>query len=142
MNEFLIELGQNSVLKLVCLFIVLDTTFGVLRAIKQRTFNSSFGIDGAIRKTGMIVSVLALFIADTVIGFNLLPFISTSSLETIGLEDIGLTEFFGLLFVIYESLSILKNMALIGLPVPKSAKGKLENWLSKFTDEVNKEKSK
>lgn len=136
MDQFLIELGQNSVLKLVCLFIVLDTAFGVLRAIKQRTFNSSFGIDGAIRKTAMIVSVLALFIADTVIGFNLLPFISTSSLEVIGIEDIGLTEFFGLLFVIYESLSILKNMALLGLPVPKTIRNKLENWLSKFTNEV------
>ena len=136
MDQFLIELGQNSVLKLVCLFIVLDTAFGVLRAIKQRTFNSSFGIDGAIRKTAMIVSVLALFIADTVIGFNLLPFISTSSLEIIGIEDIGLTEFFGLLFVIYESLSILKNMALLGLPVPETIRNKLENWLSKFTNEV------
>lgn len=142
MDQFLFELGQNSVLKLVCLFIVLDTIFGVLRAIKQRTFNSSFGIDGAIRKTAMIVSVLALFIADTVIGFNMLPFVPSETLKIVGLEDIGLTEFFGILFVIYESLSILKNMTLLGLPIPKVIKEKLEIWLSKFTDEVNKEKSK
>lgn len=142
MDQFLFELGQNSVLKLVCLFIVLDTIFGVLRAIKQRTFNSSFGIDGAIRKTAMIVSVLALFIADTVIGFNLLPIVPSETLKIVGLEDIGLTEFFGLLFVTYESLSILKNMTLLGLPIPKVIKEKLEIWLSKFTDEVNKEKSK
>lgn len=142
MDQFLFELGQNSVLKLVCLFIVLDTIFGVLRAIKQRTFNSSFGIDGAIRKTAMIVSVLALFIADTVIGFNLLPIVPSETLKIVGLEDVGLTEFFGLLFVTYESLSILKNMTLLGLPIPKVIKEKLEIWLSKFTDEVNKEKSK
>ena len=139
MNEFLIEMGQNPVLKLVCLFIVLDTVFGVLRAIKQTTFNSSFGIDGAIRKTAMIASVLAMFITDSIIGFNLLPFIPSDALKVVNLEDIGLTEFFGLLFVIYESLSILKNMALLGLPVPKFIKNKLENWLLKFTNEIKEE---
>lgn len=139
MNEFLIEMGQNPVLKLVCLFIVLDTVFGVLRAIKQTTFNSSFGIDGAIRKTAMIASVLAMFITDSIIGFNLLPFIPSDALKVVNLEDIGLTEFFGLLFVIYESLSILKNMALLGLPVPKFIKDKLENWLLKFTNEIKEE---
>lgn len=139
MNEFLIEMGQNPILKLVCLFIVLDTIFGVLRAIKQTTFNSSFGIDGAIRKTAMIASVLAMFITDSIIGFNLLPFIPSDALKVVNLEDIGLTEFFGLLFVIYESLSILKNMALLGLPVPKFIKDKLENWLLKFTNEIKEE---
>lgn len=139
MNEFLIEMGQNPVLKLVCLFIVLDTVFGVLRAIKQTTFNSSFGIDGAIRKTAMIASVLAMFVTDSIIGFNLLPFIPSDALKVVNLEDIGLTEFFGLLFVIYESLSILKNMALLGLPVPKFIKDKLENWLLKFTNEIKEE---
>ena len=139
MNEFLIEMGQNPILKLVCLFIVLDTVFGVLRAIKQTTFNSSFGIDGAIRKTAMIASVLAMFITDSIIGFNLLPFIPSDALKVVNLEDIGLTEFFGLLFVIYESLSILKNMALLGLPVPKFIKDKLENWLLKFTNEIKEE---
>ncbi len=139
MNEFLIEMGQNPVLKLVCLFIVLDTVFGVLRAIKQTTFNSSFGIDGAIRKTAMIASVLAMFITDSIIGFNLLPFIPSDALKVVSLEDIGLTEFFGLLFVIYESLSILKNMALLDLPVPKFIKDKLENWLLKFTNEIKEE---
>lgn len=139
MNGFLIEMGQNPVLKLVCLFIVLDTVFGVLRAIKQTTFNSSFGIDGAIRKTAMIASVLAMFITDSIIGFNLLPFIPSDALKVVNLEDIGLTEFFGLLFVIYESLSILKNMALLGLPVPKFIKDKLENWLLKFTNEIKEE---
>ena len=139
MNEFLIEMGQNPVLKLVCLFIVLDTVFGVLRAIKQTTFNSSFGIDGAIRKTAMIASVLAMFITDSIIGFNLLPFIPSDALKVVNLEDIGLTEFFGLLFVIYESLRKKKNMALLGLPVPKFIKDKLENWLLKFTNEIKEE---
>ena len=138
MGDFLIEIGQNPILKLVCLFIVLDTIFGVLRSIKQKTCNSSFGIDGAIRKTAMIVSVLALFVADTIIGFNLVPFVPSETFETVGLKDIGLTEFFGVLFIIYESLSILKNMSLLGLPIPKIIKDKLENWLSKFTSEIEK----
>ena len=34
----------------VVIAVVMDTFFGVLRAIKHRCFNSSVGIDGAIRK--------------------------------------------------------------------------------------------
>ncbi len=34
---------------------VTDTFFGILRAIKEKRFNSCVGIDGAIRKAGQVV---------------------------------------------------------------------------------------
>lgn len=35
--------------------------FGVLRAIKEKKFNSCAGIDGAIRKVGMLISLVFIF---------------------------------------------------------------------------------
>ena len=49
------EAEGNTFLQLVLIAVVLDTIFGVLRAIKERKFNSNFGINGAIRKVGMLV---------------------------------------------------------------------------------------
>lgn len=44
------EAAGNTFLQLVLIAVVIDTVFGVLRAIKERRFNSNFGINGAIRK--------------------------------------------------------------------------------------------
>ena len=49
------EAAGNTFLQLVLIAVVIDTIFGVLRAIKERRFNSNFGINGAIRKCGMLV---------------------------------------------------------------------------------------
>ena len=54
----------------------------------------------------------------------------------IGLEKIGMLEFFGLLFILYEAISILKNMYLIGIPMPLWLKDKLEKLLTQLTNEV------
>ena len=56
MNDFITLLGGNSLIKLLLLAVVLDTILGVGRAIKYHKFNSSVGIDGAIRKVMMLVS--------------------------------------------------------------------------------------
>ena len=61
------EAAGNTFLQLVLIAVVIDTVFGVLRAIKGRRFNSSFGINGAIRKCGMLVCLLALVAVTAVI---------------------------------------------------------------------------
>ena len=135
--EFIINsINSNPVVLMVALWIVLDTTFGVLRAFKQHGFNSSFGIDGGIRKIGMILGLLFLLIADHIIHINLAFMIPTEWLQAINLEKVGLTEFFGILFVLYETISILKNMILVGVPAPKWLKEWLENFLNTMTNEM------
>lgn len=51
-------LVENNLLKALVICIVLDTIFGILRAIKERKLNSNIGIDGTIRKAGMMISIL------------------------------------------------------------------------------------
>lgn len=139
MEELLMELHTNSVLQLVCVMTVIDTIFGVLRAWKQHTFNSSFGIDGAIRKIGIMVGTLSLFVVDCLLDINFLPFIPKDSLQVISLTDVGLTEVFGIMFIVYEATSVLKNMLLIGIPIPKHIRATLEKWMENNTEEMKEE---
>jgi len=114
---------QHNVILLVVLMIVADTFFGCLRAIRQGKFNSCVGIDGAIRKVAMIGCLLFLIIVDTAVHINLMAFVPEDVLSMLGISTVGTTEFFGLLFIGYEAISILKNMALCGLyqcPAPDS----------------------
>lgn len=49
-NIFWVTLACNLFVKTVFIAVMLDTVLGLLRAIKEKKFNSCFGIDGAIRK--------------------------------------------------------------------------------------------
>ena len=44
--------------KVLIIVIIMDIVFGVLRAIREKKINSTVGIDGMIRKTGMLLSVI------------------------------------------------------------------------------------
>ena len=59
-TEFIEAAAHNKIIQLVVLAIVCDTVFGVLRAIKEKKFNSCAGIDGAIRKVGMLAERRAI----------------------------------------------------------------------------------
>lgn len=135
MNDFITLLGSNSLIKLLLLAVVLDTILGVGRAIKYHKFNSSVGIDGAIRKVMMLVSAGVLMLADLIIHINLVGFIDEQYLQVIGLEKVGMCELFCLLFIVYEAVSILKNMLMCGLPIPR----RIREWLLKFLDDMTAE---
>ena len=135
MNELIQLIGSNSLIKLLLLAVVLDTILGVGRAIKYNKFNSSVGIDGAIRKVMMLVSAGVLMLADLIIHINLVGFVDDQYLKVIGLEKVGMCELFCLLFVVYEAVSILKNMLLCGLPIPR----RIREWLLKFLDDMTAE---
>ena len=139
MNEIMVTamdvIHQHDIILFVVLLIIADTFFGCLRAIKQGKFNSCVGIDGAIRKVAMIGCLLFLILVDTAVHINLIAFVPEEILTVMGIGTVGTTEFFGLLFVGYESISILKNMALCGLPV-KGVEEKLRAFLGKYTDEM------
>ena len=136
--EFLLEMAENPFLRAVALAVVFDTIMGVLRAVKERKFNSCIGINGAIRKVGMILSIIFLRLADAVIGINLIGFLPKEMWAAIGMDaplNLGMAEFFAILFVAYEIVSILKNMALAGLPV-KGLWQKIKAILSNYTTEL------
>ena len=139
MNDFLTTamelIHQHNIILLVALMVCADTVLGFFRAIKQHKFNSSFGIDGAIRKITMLLTLVFLVLLDTAVHINLIAIVPAEVLAAIGIEVVGTTEFFGILYISYEAVSILKNMTMCGLPV-KSVETKLREFLGKYTDEL------
>ena len=133
-TEFIEAAAHNKIIQLVVLAIVCDTVFGVLRAIKEKKFNSCAGIDGAIRKVGMLISLVFMLAIDVLIKINLIGFIPEQARTYLGLDTVGVAEFFALLYIAYE-VSIFKNMALCGLPVKKVWE-KVREFLAKYTDEL------
>ena len=125
----------HSIIPLVMLMVLADTFFGCLRAVKQRCFNSCVGIDGAIRKVAMVGSLVFLVVADTAVNFNMAGFLPAELITATGLANVGTTEFFGLLFVMYEAISILKNMTQCGLPT-HTVEEKLRDFLGRYTNEL------
>lgn len=134
-EKIFVELATSVIIEMVVLAIVMDTIFGVIRAIKEHSFNSSVGIDGAIRKISMLISLVGLQIADMIMHINLIGFVPDEAKKFIGIDVIGLAEFFGLLYFAYEIVSVLKNMALCGLPVKKLWEA-VRGFLGKYTKEL------
>ncbi len=133
--EFLSTAAHNRIIQIVVLAIVCDTIFGVLRAVKEKKFNSCAGIDGAIRKVGMIISLVFMLAIDVLVKINLISFIPEKVRTFLGLETVGVAEFFGLLYIAYEVVSILKNMTLCGLPL-KGIWKRVRTFLLKYTEEL------
>lgn len=135
MDKIITLLSSNSFVKILLIAVALDTILGVLRAIKEHKFNSCVGIDGAIRKAGMLLSVCFLMATDVIMHINVLSMVSEEYVQLLGIDKMGICEFFSLLFILYELVSILKNMTLCGLPVPT----KIKRWIQKFLDDMTEE---
>lgn len=133
-------LQHNLFFKMVLLTVVLDTVLGVLRAVRERKFNSTVGINGAIRKVAMAISGSILMVFDTIVHFDMLFMVPEKYMSYLGIEKLGTCEFFCLLFISYEIVSILKNMTLCGLPVPSKLKRIVEKFLDEMTEELPSEK--
>ena len=135
MDRVITLLSSNSFVKILLIAVALDTILGVLRAIKEHKFNSCVGIDGAIRKAGMLLSVCFLMATDVIMHINVLSMVPEEYVQLLGIDKMGICEFFSLLFILYELVSILKNMTLCGLPVPT----KIKRWIQKFLDDMTEE---
>ena len=135
MDKIITLLSSNSFVKILLIAVALDTILGVLRAIKEHKFNSCVGIDGAIRKAGMLLSVCFLMATDVIMHINVLSMVPEEYVQLLGIDKMGICEFFSLLFILYELVSILKNMTLCGLPVPT----KIKRWIHKFLDDMTEE---
>lgn len=132
--NFLSEAAVNPLVILVAACVVADTIFGMMKALKQHTFNASFGLDGAIRKVVMIVSVLFLMLVDRLIGINVIGLISPEVREAVRIDRIGLGELFCIMYALHEMASILRNWYVFGLPVPKWMESKVEGMLAEMSN--------
>ena len=132
----------NDSFKVLSLVIVLDLIFGILRAIKEKSVNSSVGIDGMIRKVGMLLTIIILIFIDYIIKIDFIGFIPEQIKQVLNIKRVGIDFVFCIMFIIFEILSIFKNMILCKLPIPKKLQKYLEKMLDEFTNEIPKEKEK
>lgn len=135
LKEVIALVETHYFLKILIIAVLMDTILGVLRAVREHRFNSCVGIDGAIRKVAMLLSVIFLVFVDALVEIDFLFMIPEKYLQHIGITRLGICELFCLLYILYEIVSILKNMTLCGLPVPM----KLKNWIQKFLDDMTDE---
>lgn len=133
---FLYLLLDNKSVKILIIVIALDTIFGILRAIREKTVNSAIGIDGIIRKVGMLICVFFLGLIDLIIKVDLIGFIPQELKNYLSFEKVGINDLFMLLFIVFEILSIFKNMILCKLPIPRKLQQLLENVMKEFTSEI------
>lgn len=135
-DSYLIGLSSDKSIQLLVIVIVLDVIFGILRAIKEHETNSTIGINGIIRKVGMIITIIFCYIIDEIVDVDLTFFIPETLKEALNFSKFGITYLFNSLFIVFEFLSILKNMYKCNLPIPNKLKLVLEKILKEFTSEV------
>lgn len=136
MKEYYEIMVHNKGVQLLIIFIVLDVIFGVLRAIREGKLNSSIGIDGIIRKVGMIITICVSILVDMIVSVDLIGFIPENIKVVLGLSKVGCSMIFNIVYIIFEILSIFKNMYKCKLPLPKKLKVFLEKMLKEFTSEI------
>lgn len=141
LGELILFIGKHSFFIILLYAVLMDTILGVLRAVKEHKFNSCVGIDGAIRKVAMLFSVMFLMFIDSIVQIDFLFMIPQEYMQWIGISRMGICELFCLLFVLYEIVSILKNMTLCGLPVPARLKRFIQKFLDDMTEELPEEVS-
>ncbi|MBQ8306955.1 MAG: phage holin family protein [Blautia sp.] len=134
-RPIVIAAGQSKWFQVLIVLVVMDVIFGCLRAIREKSFNSTIGINGMIRKAGMLISLVCMVYLDMIVEINLIGFLPEKIRSVLPAESIGIMEFFALLYVIYEVVSVLKNMALSGLPVEKIWEA-IKRFLQNNTSEI------
>lgn len=141
MNNFINNMSTNPVVKVLIISLLLDIFLGSLRAIKEHSWNSTVGINGMLRKFGMLGSIFCLGLMDACVNFNLLGFVPEDVLSVISLQKVGTCELFGIMFVLYELTSVLKNMILCDIPCPKWLEKKVRKMLESMTSELEGKES-
>lgn len=132
-GEVLNWVNSNPLMVLLLWLMFLDVILGTARAIIEKNFNSSVGKKGLITKVAMLLAAISTVFVDYAVDINFLAIIPKSISNAIGIGEPGLCETVIILFSIYEAVSVVKNWSKLGLPGAK----KLENILSKFTNELN-----
>ena len=103
--------GVDTALKALVLMVVADIVTGVLTAVVTRTLSSEVSWRGGLKKLTIFIAVAVATALDSVVGGPNDPEV---------LRAIVITYYLGT-----EGISILENMALMGLPVPAQLRERL-----------------
>lgn len=101
--------GVDVALECLLVAIVLDYISGLIKAYNTKSLSSSVGFKGILKKVGVLVIVMLAVIVDRVT-------INNGGIRTLVVYY----------FVANEGLSILENLAVAGLPIPKALKNALK----------------
>jgi len=88
----------------------------------------------------MTIAIIFLIAIDSLVGVNFIGFIPTEIRDNLGVERVGINELFTVLFIVFETLSIFKNMILCKLPIPRKLQEYLEKIMKEFTSEIKDDK--
>lgn len=101
--------GIDVALQCLLIAIILDYISGLIKAYNTKTLSSSIGFKGILKKVGVLVIVMLAVLVDRVT-----------------LDNGGIRSLVIYYFVANEGLSILENLAVAGLPIPKKLKDALK----------------
>lgn len=142
--ELLRTFVSNRPIATVLFFaIMLDVLFGVLRASKEKRINSTTGNGGLIQKTSIILCVMFLMFVDYILKVDVMIWLPTGIidfLKSIGIKYIGIATFFSIFFILFELLSIVNHLELMGVPMPKFIKKMLENTIETIDKQAEENK--
>lgn len=110
--------GWDIALQCLLIAISLDYVSGLIKAYSTKTLSSKIGFRGLIKKVGLLIVVMIGVIIDKVTG-------GTGAVRTLVIYY----------FVANEGLSIIENLSVAGVPIPKSIKKALKAL--KNTEELN-----
>ena len=111
--------GVDLILRVLLFFIVLDYATGLMKAFIKKELSSSVGWNGLMKKIGTLIAVIVAHQMDKID--------PTSS----QLFRNAVVTF----FIANEGVSLVENLAIIGVPVPSILKRALKAW--KEETEVN-----
>ena len=94
--------GWDGLLITLTVLVVLDYISGVIKAVYLKTLSSAVGFKGILKKAAIFIVVAAASAAQTAIG-----------------QDLPLREMVMMFFIANEGISILENVAEMGMPIPE-----------------------
>lgn len=102
--------GLDLLFKILILFIVLDYATGLMKGLVTKSLSSATGWNGLMRKTGIFIAVIVAHQMDKVAGTQIVR---------------NAVIFF---FMTNEGISLIENLFLIGVPIPKIMIRTLKTW--------------
>ena len=111
--------GVDLLLRVLLFFIVLDYATGLMKAFVKKELSSSVGWNGLMKKIGALIAVIVAHQMDKIdpTGSQLFR----NAVVTF--------------FIANEGVSLVENLAIIGVPIPSILKRALKAW--KEETEVN-----
>lgn len=101
--------GFDIALQCLLIAIALDYISGIVKAFTTKTLSSSIGFKGILKKIGVLLLVMVSVLIDNVTG-------QTGAIRTLVIYY----------FVANEGLSIIENLSIAGVPIPKTLKKALK----------------